>query len=99
DGLDRGDWVMARTETFARVGSLFAPLVNEVLASPVARWLLEHLIGLSRHQRLPGFCRRSFLRRARRRGWTRRPRSARPRVAYFVDIFANYNDPLIAAAV
>ncbi len=98
-GMDRGDWVLARTESFARVGSAFAPLVNELLANPVARWLLERLFGVSRLRRLPGFDGRSFLRRARRRGWTRRPRSARPRVAYFVDIFANYNDPLIAEAV
>ena len=28
-----------------------------------------------------------------------RPRAARPRVAYFVDVFANYNDPSIAEAV
>jgi Fe-S oxidoreductase len=97
-GMDRSDWVMARTESFARVGSAFAPLVNEILSSPVARWLLERLAGVSRQRLLPGFDGRSFLRRARRRGWTRRPRSARPRVAYFVDIFANYNDPLIAEA-
>jgi Fe-S oxidoreductase len=44
------------------------------------------------------FAPRSFLRLARQRGWTRKPRSARPRVAYFVDVFANYNDPLIAEA-
>src|SRR5262249_9500503 len=52
-----------------------------------------------RRRRLPGFTARSFLRRAVRHGWTRRPRSARPRVAYFVDVFANYNDPQIAEAV
>ena len=40
-----------------------------------------------------------FLRQARRRGWTQKPRSARPRVAYFVDVFANYNDPTIAESV
>jgi Fe-S oxidoreductase len=98
-GLDRGDWAMARAESFARVGSALAPLVNELLSSRVARWLLERLVGVSRRRRLPGFDARSFLRRAHRRGWTRRPRSARPRVAYFVDVFANYNDPLIAEAV
>jgi Fe-S oxidoreductase len=47
---------------------------------------------------LPPFAARSFLRTAVRRGWTRRPRSARPRVAYFVDVFANYNDPEIGEA-
>jgi Fe-S oxidoreductase len=39
------------------------------------------------------------MRQARRRGWTRKPTGKRPRVAYFVDIFANYNDPLIAESV
>ncbi|HZY86660.1 MAG TPA: FAD-linked oxidase C-terminal domain-containing protein, partial [Gemmataceae bacterium] len=98
-GLDRGDWVMARTESFAWLGSAFAPLTNALLGHPAARWLLERLFGVSRRRRLPAFAGRSFLRRARHRGWTRRPRSARPRVAYFVDVFANYNDPLIAEAV
>jgi len=98
-GLARTDWAMARTETFARLGSAFAPLANGVLANPLARWLLEKMFGLSRSRRLPAFAARSFLRQAARRGWTRRPRSARPRVAYFVDVFANYNDPLIAESV
>jgi FAD/FMN-containing dehydrogenase/Fe-S oxidoreductase len=98
-GLDRGDWVMARTESFAWLGSAFAPFTNALLGHPAARWLLERLFGVSRRRRLPAFAGRSFLRRARHRGWTRRPRSARPRVAYFVDVFANYNDPLIAEAV
>jgi Fe-S oxidoreductase len=98
-GLDRGDWVLARTESFAWLGSAFSPLVNVMLANPVARWLLEKVFGLSRQRRLPMFASPSFLRLARRRGWTRKPRSARPRVAYFVDVFANYNDPLIAEAV
>jgi FAD/FMN-containing dehydrogenase/Fe-S oxidoreductase len=98
-GMDRSDWVLSRTESFARIGSAFAPLVNALLRSPPARWLLESLFGVSRRRRLPGFAARSFLRDARRRGWTRRPRSARPRVAYFVDVFANYNDPSIAEAV
>ncbi|MHB1422724.1 MAG: FAD-linked oxidase C-terminal domain-containing protein [Gemmataceae bacterium] len=98
-GLDRGDWAMARTESFASLGSALAPLTNAVLANPLARWLLENLFGLSRRRRLPAFAPRSFLRRAALHGWTRKPRSARPRVAYFVDIFANYNDPLIAESV
>jgi Fe-S oxidoreductase len=98
-GLTRQDWVLARAESFAWLGSALAPLVNAVFGNAVSRWLLEKLFGLSRQRRLPAFAHRNFLRRARRRGWTRRPRSARPRVAYFVDLFANYNDPLIAEAV
>src|SRR5439155_15549276 len=92
------DWTMARTEALARFGSGFAFLVNRVLASPPGRWLLEKVFGVARQRRLPAFAARSFLRRAARRGWTRPPRGRRPRVAYFVDVFANYNDPQIAEA-
>ncbi len=98
-GLGRADWAMARTESFARVGSALAPFANALLSSPAVRWFLEKLFGVSSRRRLPAFAPRSFLRKAWRHGWTRRPRSARPRVAYFVDVFANYNDPSIAEAV
>jgi FAD/FMN-containing dehydrogenase/Fe-S oxidoreductase len=98
-GLDRGDWAFARAESFAWLGSTIAPVANAMLANPVARWLLERVFAVSRKRRMPRFAARSFLRLARKRGWTLRPRSARPRVAYFVDVFANYNDPLIAEAI
>jgi FAD/FMN-containing dehydrogenase/Fe-S oxidoreductase len=98
-GLSLADRVLARTEGFAHLGSTFALAVNAGLASRTVRWLLEKLFGVSRQRRLPAFATRHFLRRARRRGWTRRPGSGRPRVAYFVDVFANYNDPLIGEAV
>jgi FAD/FMN-containing dehydrogenase/Fe-S oxidoreductase len=98
-GLDRSDWVLARTENFARLGSALSPLANGVLESHLVRWLMEKFFGVSRRRRLPGFALVSFLRQAHRRRWTRKPRSARPRVAYFVDVYANYNDPTIAEAV
>ena len=97
-GLNRSDWVLARTESFASVGSNFAVLVNAALGSRGVRWLLEKVFGVSRRRGLPHFATRSFLQQATRRGWTRLTRSTRPQVAYFVDIFANYNDPLIAEA-
>ncbi len=98
-GLDRGEWVLARTENFAALGSALAPLTNALLTNPLARWLLDRFFGISRQRRLPRFAFRSFLREAKRRGWTHKPRSARPAVAYFVDVFANYNDPLLAQCV
>jgi Fe-S oxidoreductase len=97
-GLTRSDWVLARTETFAAIGSTFAFLVNRALTSEPTRWLLEKVFGVSRRRWLHPFASRSFLRRAARRGWTRRRTSDRPRVVYFVDIFANYNDPQVAEA-
>src|SRR5262249_17936862 len=44
------------------------------------------------------FASQSFMRRAARRGWTRRRRLERPRVVYFVDVFHNYNDPQVGEA-
>lgn len=98
-GLARGDWVLARAETLAWLGSTLAPMANAALRSPTARWFMERLLGISARRRLPSFAEPNFMRRARRRGWTRKPRSRKPRVAYFVDVFANYNDPLIGEAV
>jgi Fe-S oxidoreductase len=97
-GLDRKDWFFARAEDFAAWGSAFALPVNLGLNSHAVRWLLEKLFGLSRRRRLPRFALRPFLRLARRRGWSgpRKPPAAR--VAYFVDVFANYSDPQIAEA-
>jgi FAD/FMN-containing dehydrogenase/Fe-S oxidoreductase len=98
-GLDRGNWALARTDDFAAFGSAFAFLVNVALGSRTGRWLLERVLGVSARRALPPFERRSFLGRARRRGWTKPPRSKNPRVAYFVDTFANYSDPLIGEAI
>jgi FAD/FMN-containing dehydrogenase/Fe-S oxidoreductase len=98
-GLSRADWVLARTESFAAVGSAFAFIVNGAFGSRTIRWLMEKFLGVARQRRLPRFARRTFLDRAQRRGWTRPPRSSKPRVAYFVDVFANYNDPQMAEAV
>ncbi|MCE9561586.1 MAG: FAD-binding protein [Planctomycetes bacterium] len=113
-GLSRADWVLARAEGFAALGSNFAPVINGLLARPGARWFLEKLLGISRHRRLPAFALRNFFRRARGEKLTRkgiksqesgiskfpfsRDAERSVRVAYFVDVFAAYNDPLIAEA-
>lgn len=114
-GMDWSDWVFSRLEMVASTGSNFAPFVNLLLARRSVRWMLERLFGLSRHRRLPAFAQRSFLKRARGAGLTRKgvrsqglgvsnPSSLTPNpypltpVALFVDVFANYNDPLIAQA-
>jgi FAD/FMN-containing dehydrogenase/Fe-S oxidoreductase len=98
-GLDRKDWFQARIEGFARAAGAFAPVANYLIASPSCRWVLEKLLGLSSRRRLPKFAGRTFLRRARRRGWSQKPRSGRPAVAYYVDLFANSFDPQIAESV
>jgi FAD/FMN-containing dehydrogenase/Fe-S oxidoreductase len=106
-GLDRPDWAMARLGVISMIGSWFALLANHLLRGPINRWVWEKFFGISRRRRLPPFAGRSFLRQARRWGWTRksvfgdRAEHRTPNTehcALFVDIFANYHDPQIAEA-
>ena len=98
-GLSRSDWVLARTESFASFGSAFAVFVNGAFSSRTIRWLMEKLFGVSRRTTAADLCFPQFLEPRRAAGLDQPPRSRRPRVAYFVDVFANYNDPQIAEAV
>ncbi|HEY2159039.1 MAG TPA: FAD-linked oxidase C-terminal domain-containing protein, partial [Isosphaeraceae bacterium] len=99
-GLTPGDWMVSRIERWAKLASRLPILSNALMANGGARWLMERLIGLSRHRRLPRAHRTSFVRRAERLGLTEpRPQEPGPRVAYFVDVFANYFDQELAAAV
>src|SRR5207237_8342824 len=109
-GLDRPDWVMARLGLFSWMGSAVALLANQLRRGPISRWVMEKFFGISRRRRLPRFAGRSFLRQARRWGWTKvgwAPPATDgiggrcppyDRVALFVDFFANYPDPPIAQA-
>ena len=97
-GLGRSDWFFARLEEFVKWGSAFSLMANLALGSRTLRWAMERLLGLSAKRRMPRFALRTFMNLAKRRGWTRRPHGARPRVAYFADLYANYIDPQLAEA-
>lgn len=97
-GLTRGDWFFTHLEQLARLGSATPIFSNALLRNRTARWILSRLFGLAPRRRLPTFSRKTFDKVAKRRGWTRMPSPSRPRVALFVDLFANYFDPQIAEA-
>lgn len=105
NGLDRADWVLARAESLSAFAGNFAFTTNRLLGNRPARWLIEKLFGVSRQRTLPKFTNRTFLRRARRAGLSGIPGLPRTskspsqnKVAYFVDAYANTNDPLIGEA-
>ena len=99
-GLDRDGWILARIEPLMTLAGNFAFSSNRILGNVALRWAIEKSFGIGRKRTLPKFTHRTFLRRARTAGWTRRPSadSDRPKIAYFVDTFANHNDPLIGEA-
>ncbi|MBX7166898.1 MAG: anaerobic glycerol-3-phosphate dehydrogenase subunit C [Pirellulales bacterium] len=93
------DWLLARLDVLAAIGSRMAPLVNWLAANAQARWLLERSFGLAQGRKLPRYARRTFLRRAVRRRLTRPTRRSGPKVLYFVDTYANVHDPQIGEAL
>ncbi len=96
-GLSTTDWLTSRVDRWARLASRFPIAFQFLFTNPLARRLLERTTGLSRFRRLPRPRRGSFLDRARKLGLTRpRPDLPGPRVAYFVDIFADHFDPELA---
>jgi FAD/FMN-containing dehydrogenase/Fe-S oxidoreductase len=99
-GLSPSDWTFAQVDRWARWSGRLPLLSNGLMGSRRARWLIERVFGLSRHRAVPRAQRGSFLHRAERLGLTRpRPHEPGPRVAYFLDLFANHYDFELAEAV
>lgn len=94
-GLSRTDAFFARLDAWSRSASANSLLANALLKNRTFRFFAEKWWGLSRHRRMPRFHHKTFLRRAIRNGWTRKPRSSerKPKVAFFADTFVNCNDP------
>ncbi len=99
-GLPPHDWVFSRIEFWAALASRFPIITNFLLGRRTSRWLLERMLGVSRHRVLPRVSRSSFTRRAARLGLDKpRPQLSGPRVVYFVDVYANYYDQELADSV
>ena len=99
-GLAPVDWFLSRVDLWSKLASRLPITWNTVTNNRFARWLIERTSGLSRHRSLPRARRTPFLRRAERLGLTKaRPQAPGPRVAYFVDVFANHFDQELAESV
>ncbi len=97
-GMHRNDWFFSRLEDVLKWGSAVSFMANLALQSRTSRWLLDKFFGLAPQRRLPRFAARSFMARAQRRGWIKKPNGVRPIALYFVDLYANYIEPQIAEA-
>ena len=52
-GLPTSDWIFSRIELWARLGSRFPIVTNFLLTRQFTRFLLDRLLGISRHRLLP----------------------------------------------
>jgi len=99
-GLAPTDWFFSRVDLWSKLASWTPITWNAITGNGFARWLIERTFGLARQRSLPRAHRTPFLRRAERLGLTRaRPQEPGPRVAYFVDVFANHFDQELAESV
>jgi len=99
NGLRPSDWLMARIDGLSRWASRFPGISNWVIRNRQARWLLQQVTGIAQSRKLPRVARRSFLRLATRRRWTRPIKRRGPKVLYFVDTYANHHDVQLAEAL
>ncbi|MEZ6089662.1 MAG: anaerobic glycerol-3-phosphate dehydrogenase subunit C [Pirellulaceae bacterium] len=99
NGLSLADLLLTRMERIAPLASSLGTLSNWVLRSPRWRWLLERTMGLARGRQIPSYAKSSFLRWANKKRLTRPLRKGGPKVAYFVDYYANWHDPELGEAL
>lgn len=99
NGLPVSDQLLGRIDVIAAVGSRFPWLANLLIRDPISRWLAERLFGLSAARDLPPVARETFLRYASKRRWTKASGHGGLKVAYFVDHYANFHDPMIGRAL
>jgi FAD/FMN-containing dehydrogenase/Fe-S oxidoreductase len=99
NGLTLRERLLNRIDLLAAFGSRFPNLANWSLGNPAARWLLEKTFGIWQKRKLPRVTRRSFLRWAARARLTRMTRGAGRKVAFFVDQYANWHNPVLGRAL
>ncbi|HTL51693.1 MAG TPA: LUD domain-containing protein [Planctomycetota bacterium] len=88
-------------ESFAKMGSLTAPLANFSMKNSAFRWLLEKTVGIDRRRQLPEFRFNTFEKWFRNRkipAHLADGKKVKRRVAFFMDIYANYNAPELGIA-
>ncbi len=98
-GLERVECVLANGEWMGKLGSRFGPVANLTLKVPGVRWAMEKAMGVDRRRPMPPFALGTFAPKARRQADAARNGEPAARVAYFIDLFANYHDHSLGQAV
>lgn len=84
-------------ETMARFGSFTAPFSNWLLKNQVFRLGMELVTGIDRNRELPTFARKTMVKRFKNRSGSS-VKNPHRRVAFFMDLYANFNAPELGMA-
>jgi len=96
NGYPRVNQVMMGADKAAKLGSATAPFSNIAINNKALRKVMEKTIGLSADRKLPAFAGTTFMQHFRKR--KSKVTDPSREVAFFVDVFANYNDPALGLA-
>jgi len=99
-GLRRAELVLSHNRYLSILGSVFSTVSNFVMRLPVFKLLLEKFTGIDKRRAMPDFRHSSFLKAGRKYLAACEPiEKPIDKVAYFVDMYANYNDHELGFAV
>ena len=84
-------------EDMAKLGSVTAPVSNWFMNNQFFRSQMEKVVGIDRRRQLPAFRRKTLAKRFDQRGATLVSNPVH-HVAFFADIYANYNAPELGMA-
>lgn len=94
NGIKLGQRILSLNRYMAILNGMFAPISGFVMRLGLFRNLLEKITGIDKKRKMPDFNRASFLKAGRKYLASVEPiEKPIERVAYFVDTYANYNDP------
>ncbi len=89
--------LLMAAERAAKMGSLTAPVSNWMMGNGLVRWAMEKAMGIDPRRQLPKFSRKTLVKRFAKRGPSPVVNPVH-KVAFFVDLYANYNDPDLGMA-
>lgn len=98
NGLKLSDWLLVRLDLLYEFAGKMPRLTNMMIRNRFARWVMDRLLGIAEGRKLPRFANRTFLRWASRNRLSKSPKQSGRKVAYFVDAYANWNDPELGRA-
>jgi len=98
-GLSLDDLIISRMDTILNLLAPASWLFNAAMRNRIMRWLFEKTLRIPQSRTVPALVHLSYLNRIRWSSLRHRLSSEqtdKPRVALFVDTFANYFDPQLA---
>lgn len=80
----------------AKMSGNFAPIINGIIQTNLARWTMDKILGLDKKRTMPSYAKQSFVQ------WYHKNYALRPQanqqVVLFADTYLNYHEPQVGIA-